>query len=406
MKRYYKKKEFTMIIFMIMIFVFSVFNLNYTLPFFNLVEHTTIEKEIDQTELIINDNVFGKYAFVEAFGYLQNILGKREVNAFEVIKDEDNSLHMQTFQEGPAPIQEVANNSVSMYQYFKEKKMNYMVLLMPDKFIRGKSVIEDGYPYNYANERLDNYSEVLNENQVPYYDIRNLMETSDLSATQLFFNTDHHWRIETAFMAYQNFLDQLKIQYNLDLDPTGFYRNQENYNFITYPSIFLGSLGRKTGSSYAGTDDFTFVYPKFATDFKMTWTLQTSTFTKTGRFEVALANPSYLQHTDVFDAKSDTYAMYLDGNAAFTSIENTQNTGDIKVLFIKDSLSLPFAAFFANTVKQTDLIDPRYYEGDLKEFLMNADYDYVFSSLSASTLQLPYVPSLPIQNTQNIEELL
>lgn len=398
MKFYYLKKEITTILFMTFIFLYSIMNFHHTFPYFEISGKKDVKEVIKQRETIINEQVLGKYAFVETFGYLQNVLGKKEENAFEVIKDKRDMLHLQTFQEGPIDMKQIASNSSSMYSYFKEKGTQYMVLLMPDKYIRGKTVIQEGYPYNYANETLDAYQTQLQQDQVPIYDIRKLLEESSLNEAELFFHSDHHWRIETAFLAFQNFAFQLHAQYGWNLDDTTFYCDKSNYNFITYPSIFLGSLGRKSGSSYVKSDDFTFIYPKFSTDFQMTWTLDDSTFTKTGRFEVALTNPSYLQHQKVFDAKSDTYSMYLDGNAAFTSIINNKDKGDTKVLFIKDSMMMPFAAFFANTVKQTDLIDPRYYKGDFKEFLKQADYDYIFSSLSVSTLQEPFFPNMKVEN--------
>lgn len=392
MKRYDLKKKVTMIIFLLFIGSFSLMNMRYAIPSFRIIDSLSIKENIVQTEAVMNDQVYLKYAFIEGYGYVQNVLYKNEANAFEVIKDKDDVLYLEKFEQAPRDMEEVAQRTIKMNEYLKNHDTNFMTIIMPDKYIRGKTTITEGYPYNYANETLDAYQERLLEHHVSTYDIRPLLETSTLTQDELFFKTDHHWRIETAFLAYQEFLDVFQHQYNVDLDPTGFYRNPDHYNFLTYPSLFLGSLGRKTGSSYAGSDDFTYIYPKYDTNFQMTWTLQDSTFTKTGRFEVALTNPSYLHHRGVFDAKSDTYSMYLDGNAAFTSISNLKDTNQIKVLFIKDSYALPFVAFFANHVKQVDLIDPRYFEGDLTEFMKQADYDYVFSALGVSTLQTQYLP--------------
>lgn len=394
MKRYYRKKTVTMVLFFLFLFSFSTLNMVHSLPYFTIDNQADIKDQIAQAQSVINDKVYGKYAFVEAYGYTQKVLGKKEFNAFEVIKDNDGLLHLQTFASGPSDISEVAQNTVSMSTVLEDKGTQFISLIIPDKYVQGKIDYPNGYPYNFVNETLDAYKDVLLENQVSVYDVREGLERTTLTEAELFYISDHHWRIETAFVAYQRFISYLEANYPATWDEDGYYRDPNNYNMITYFNMFLGSLGRKTGSAFVGSDDFTFIYPKFVTDFTMTWSLEDSTFTKSGRFEVTLANPSYLQHQGVFDAKSDTYSMYLDGNAAFTSIHNELVNNDIKVLFIKDSFALPFAAFFANHVEQTDLIDPRYYQGDLATFLANSDYDYVFSALSASSLQSQYIPGL------------
>lgn len=392
MKRYYIKKQCAMIMFLIFIFFFSVMNFYYAYPALITLETKGTKDHIQQFESTINDQVYMKYAFIESYGFLHKLLDKHEINAFEVVKDQNGSLYLETFENGPRDCEEIIQQTITLETYLKSKGTVFMSILMPDKYMPQMSVFDEGYPYDYVNEQLDNYKTGLQEHNIEYFDIRPALMNSSLSHEELFYKTDHHWRIETAFLAYQHFLDKFQTVYGIDLDSTKYYSDANHYNFITYPSMFLGSLGRKSGSSYAGSDDFTFVYPKFDTNFQMTWSLQDSTFTKTGRFEVTLANPSYLHHTGLFDAKSDTYSMYLDGNAAFTSISNLQDCEPIKVLFIKDSYALPFVAFFANHVKQVDLIDPRYYEGDLTDFIVHSDYDYVFSTLSGSSLRSEYFP--------------
>lgn len=393
MKQFYFKKEITMIIFFLILISFSIVNVIHTWPYLKKQSFTSIANTIEESEGIMKEKLYQKYTFVEGYGYLQKLLLKKEFNGFEIVKDDNNSLYLESYEEKAADLT-AFNQKLKRFQQSLQKQGTTMIsFIIPDKVLEKKVNFPKGYPYNYANETLDAYKQALEDNKIAYIDMRKIVEDSPLTHQQLFYKSDHHWRTETAFMVYQQLINRLKVDYGLDVDPTKELSKKENYNFITYPSIFLGSIGRKSGASYAQADDFTFIYPKYRTNFTMEWMLEGSSFTKNGRFETTLANPSYLNHTKVYDEKSDTYSMYLDGNAAYTSILNHDAPNSMRVLFLKDSYSLPLAAFFANHVLQVDLIDPRYTSEKLEKILNEHTYDLVFCALSASSLQENYLPT-------------
>ena len=99
MERLLAKKRMTAVIFLLFIFFYAGFNIKKEFPI--LVdkieelreEERSMSEMISEIETTINENVYGRYQFIDAYGYIQKALDKKEENAFEVIKDEQGKLH-------------------------------------------------------------------------------------------------------------------------------------------------------------------------------------------------------------------------------------------------------------------------------------------------------------------------
>lgn len=395
MKHYFLKKKLFAVVFCCCMILYPLMSIPSLLPklqeFFK-TNTGSLQETFQSIDGIINENMAGRYDFIEGYGYLQNLLDKHEVNNLEVIQGSDGILYYQDYKNGPADTSEITARIKRLYDYEKQKGTKTVVLLTPDKFIRKKSKLETGSPYNYANETADVYKKQLQSMQIPIVDFRTALENSSQTIDQLVYKTDHHWRIETAFQAFKLFVEEFNAHNTVQLDTQNIARKEENYNFIKYPASFLGSQGRTTGASYHGLDDFTYIYPKFITSFTYEWAYQGSQFTKEGRFEQALTNPRYLQMPAGYDPIHDKYTAYLDGNAGIAKIHNNQVHNGIKVLFIKDSYTLPLAAFFATVCEDIELIDPRYYDQDVETYIRKNTYTHVFVSFSAQSLDPSFFP--------------
>ncbi|MDE6980895.1 MAG: hypothetical protein K2P60_05770, partial [Lachnospiraceae bacterium] len=318
------KKIVTMILFLMCIFLYSAINIKKELPvlqetFEKLDFSQELKKQIQSVESAVNDNVAGKYYFIDAYGYLQRLLGKNEESNFEVVKDTEGKLHYTYFTDKPNDTHEVAKRAANLKKALEgETKVIYV--LPPEKYIKGHTKFDRGLPYPMANEAADLFVEYLKDYDIPCLDLRDSLRTSGLDMTEVFYTTDHHWKIETAFWAASCFDQWMNETFGENIDPEGFYKEKSNYNWITYKEISLGSMGRKTGRYYAGVDDFTLIYPKFETMYTYVNSLQPD-LKYIGRFEEALmATPMIRQSSDPFDA--DMYMSYLYGNPAFSHIEN------------------------------------------------------------------------------------
>ena len=395
MKHYFLKKKMLAVLFCIGILAYPIMSLPSLLPKlkeFSKTNPASWQDTFSSIDGIINENMAGRYNFIEGYGYLQTILGKHEINHLEVISGADGILYYQEYRKGPKDTSEITKRIQRLSAYEKKKGAETLVLLTPDKYIRGKSELIQGAPYNYANETADAYRKQLTTQNIPVIDFRIALENSDKQIDELVYRSDHHWRIETAFSAFTQLVEEFHSLYHISLDPDNQATNKENYNFITYPASFLGSQGRTSGVSYSGLDDFTYIYPKYPTSFTYEWNYQGTSFTKQGRFEQALTNPKYLQTPAGYDPINDKYSSYLDGNAGIAKIHNEQVQNGLKVLFIKDSYSLPLAAFFSTVCEDVELIDPRYYDGDIEDYIRTNTYTHVFVSFSAQSLDPSFFP--------------
>ena len=62
------------------------------------------------------------------------------------------------------------------------------------------------------------------------------------------------------------------------------------------------------------------------------------------------------------------------------------------VLFIKDSLMVPVASFFALGCSKVYMIDPRYYYGNIEDVIRDYAFDYIFVSFSPQNLTEQFFP--------------
>lgn len=403
MKRFFTKKIVTAFLFLLTLFTLAFLNLKVAYP--SLKENVTNylngsgDKLKSLSTLVTNLNnttsnqVFKKYTYIEAYGYMQNLLAKKEINNFEVVKAKDGSLYYTYFTTGPNNVDTLVERMERLKEDASKHGSKVMYVMTPDKYIKGKTEFEKGIPYNYANETADNFLSDLQKKGIDTLDFRQQMKKDGLYTTNSFYKTDHHWTIQTAFWAFTDFVDALQSKYGLQFPHKDLYTNLNNYNQIVYMDSLLGSMGEKEGILYSGTDDFTFIYPKFNTNFSF-YAQDGSDVIKTqGRFEQAITFTSILSgKSNIYDANSDKYFTYMDGNPGFVQITNSNEPKGPKVLFVKDSLIVPAASFFALGCSQVYMIDPRYYSGNVEDVIDKYKFDYVFVSYSPQNLTTQFFP--------------
>ena len=80
---------------------------------------------------------------------------------------------------------------------------------------------------------------------------------------------------------------------------------------------------------------------------------------------------------------SDKYAVFFNSNQSTTKVTGN---GEGKLLIIKDSYAVPFAAFASLRCHNVTLIDPRYYEENIEDFINSEKFDYVLVMFSPDDL--------------------
>lgn len=403
MKRFFAKKEITAILFIGILFTLSFFNWRTT--YATIKEKTEsylastenkcgdLSSFITDVDSTINDQVYQKYYYIEGYGYIQELLGKKEINNFEVVKAKDGTLHYTYFTSGPNQVDTMVERMERLKEAATKVGSKVIYVMTPDKYVTGVTEFEKGIPYNYANETADNFLQTLEKKDINTIDFRKLMQEEKEFAPDSFYVTDHHWKVETAFWAFTKFVDVLEANYGLVFPNKEEYTNLENYNQIVYENSYIGSMGRKEGKLYSKVEDFTFIYPKFETDFYYYAQNGSRDVKAEGRFEQSLAFTSLLSGKgDIYDATNDKYFTYMNGNPGFVEVNNFNEPDAPKVLFIKDSLMVPVASFFALGCSKVYMIDPRYYSGNIEEVIDDYQFDYIFVSYTPQNLTEEFFP--------------
>ena len=390
MQRQFIKKFITTILFIIFLFTFSFLNLYKSyIPLKEAVKKTevsSLREYISSIENTINENIYGKYKFIEGYGYMQKLMGKNEISNFEVVKDTEGKLHFTYFTDKSNPTEDITRNLKDLKDGIENPDKKLIYLMTPDKYIKGHTEFPKGIPYHHNNETADSFLRNLDFYGIDSIDLREGILESGIKGEDLFFNTDHHWKIETSFWGFGQVIKNLNEKYDLNLDENNFYRDINNYNIIKYDNSFIGSMGRKTGKYYTEADDFSLIYPKFKTDYDFYFENSFTEGTLTGRFEEALIAMNPIRKYDVYGIVADKYFSYLYGNQPFAHIKNKENKDGLKVLFIKDSLAVPLISFFSSVCSHVYLIDPRYYKEDILKFINDTELDFVFVSYSPQNL--------------------
>ena len=214
MERLLGKKRWTALLFFILLFAYAFVNAKKELPV--LIETITsfdsdlsASEKINQIDSSINENAMERYAFVDAYGYLQRLLNKNEESNFEVVKDTEGKLHYTYFTTEPQDTSELVERVRNLADAVETKKTKVIYVLPPDKYIRGYTTFAKGIPYHMSNETADGFLAGLEENGIPYLDLRENLSESGRDLSEAFYVTDHHWTIQTAFWAAGELSDWL-----------------------------------------------------------------------------------------------------------------------------------------------------------------------------------------------------
>lgn len=398
MRKLFTIRKITAGIIMTLIFAYALVNIVYSYtPMKEEVLRVMAADEMTMSEKIaainteINEVFFQKNLFIEGYGYLELLLDKDETNQFSIVKDTQGNLHYSYFQTDDVDVVEMGDATVELQEIAEANGSAYFYLMAPSKIVYGYTTFDTGIPIPDENEIMTDYLNYIGDRGVDYLDLRDTLDDSGIAYEDLFYATDHHWTTDTAFWAFTEVVDYLEENYEMDLDPDDYYTDIANYNQVLYENGFLGSLGRETGMAYSGVDDFNLIYPKFSTIYTYSasdaFGAEPVIMETNENFEGSLLDMNvFYENTDLMEIESDKYLSYLYGNYGYAHIDNQTNDTGAKILIIKDSYFVPVAAFLSTVCSEVDLIDPRWYDGDIEQYVADNNYDAVIVAFSAQNL--------------------
>lgn len=258
----------------------------------------------------------------------------------------------------------------------EENGANFLYLAAPIKAYYG------GMPANvedYSKANHDTLVQGLKAQDIPCLDFSTMLHDGS------YYRTDHHWTAATGLQATGAICETLKTNYGFTYDVTR--TDLSAFEIKTYPSWFLGSYGKKTGTFFAkGADDFQLITPKFETDFT-----EQQPFKKLvhkGSFAETLIYTENLEK-DYYGISN--YAAYSGGDFRLQIMKNNLLKEGKKVVLVRDSFACVVSPFLALQTSELHICDVRnysYYVGtkmNMEEYIKQVRPDYVLVLYSGAS---------------------
>ena len=312
-------------------------------PKFSLEELFEGEWQAD-FETYLTDQFVGRDAWVSLYVEAEQAMQKKDVNNV-FFTDDGGMIAMDTKQSVKDTLVE---KNLNRLERFAEKFQEMLgtehtsVMIVPT----AQAVLIEQLPANgqdmiYDQLALLDAAQDRVDEQV-WIDAESVMFTH--KDEYIYYKTDHHWTMNGAFYAYQQWMAQ-KGYKDVQL---------EDYDISVLSEEFLG-----TTYSKAPTND---IVP----DQMLAFTLKDALNEYTLRIDESEEVIEGLYDEKKLSEK-DKYAAYVYGNTAITEIKGGEENGRVLMIY-KDSYSHCFATLAAADFETVYLVDPRYYLFDIWQF--------------------------------------
>ena len=170
----------------------------------------------------------------------------------------------------------------------------------------------------------------------------------------LYYRTDHHWNEKGAYQGYVAIASQV-----LNKIPNAFI-------YTEVSDSFEGTMYSRSGAFWVSPDPIYEIDPDGSD-------LQVSVSYDNGDTVT-----DSLYSTDRLSTK-DQYAYYIDGNHAYVDIKTNMNTNK-KAVIVKDSYAHILMPFLATEYSEIQMVDLRYYRGNVSDLLDDqTDLYFIYS---------------------------
>jgi len=319
-------------------------------------------------------NLRNKGFYINLNGLMARILGQRYVN--ERVKLDNGHL---TYLVEERNITLATTQLTKLFEKQSEDGKAFLFVLAPYQIPKYENILPTGYK-DYGNQNADDLLNALKDNGVPVLDLRDEMRNDGIDHTDAFFTTDHHWTPKTGFWAYTKIVKTL-VNAGAIEPIDSMYTDISNYSIEIYNDFYLGTSGKRTGSYFAGVDDFTVITPMFETDISIK--IPSRDIDARGEFSEIAYDKKRIKK-NVFS--SNPYSAYGHGDRGYKQYRNETAYVDLKVLAIGDSFSLVPFTFLPLVFSTYDQLDMRHYEGNFAEYYSEFDPDIVILLVNPSQI--------------------
>lgn len=337
-----------------------------------------IRKTKDRLESVISDDFQFKTDWININGLFQRCLG------VTILRDPDYTVHKlsngQIMYDLPErDMTKYAGYVEELDDALKEKGIDFLYVQIPFK-IKDDSYMPPGTHGN-GNENADQMVQLLRDKKISTLDLRDDIEAQGLDWTSLFFNTDHHWKPETAFWAADVIMNRISKDHGYEINEALY--DEDNWEKTVYENYMLGSVGRRTGIFYDGLDDFTIYEPKFENDYSFWGSSKKGEDVREGNFHDSMYLWENMEKRADFE--KNTYNTYLGKEYGLFEIKNHLSDNGLRILMIRESFSDALAPFIAVNADEVVGVDLRKYnEKDILELCEEYDINLVMIDYNPS----------------------
>ena len=206
------------------------------------------------------------------------------------------------------------------------------------------------------NKYMDEFFSRLEKIDVEGIDVR-LEFSSAADDVQLYYRTDHHWTMDGAKLAADEFVKNRKLP-------------EKEFELYEVKNDFVGSLAAKSGFTGGKADAIKLAVAKDGLNSAIYYD---DTQKKTSKY-YKMSNLN----------KRDAYTVYGGKNHPLYTIK-TPTSSNRRLLLIKDSYANSMIPFLTQYYREIVVVDPRYYYDDINVTMLTENVNEVLFLYNANT---------------------
>lgn len=305
-------------------------------------------------ESYLSDQFFGRNEWIGMKTVVERSLGRQEINDIYFAKDgyliEKHSGTYTT---------DTAENNIGYLAAFLQNWQEILgtehvkAIIAPNAV----NILKDKLPPFADNSEEQEYLQEIKD-RLPsgsYVDAQAVLE--EHKEEEIYYRTDHHWKTLGARYVYE----QWAAQIGLSILPA------QQYTVEILTEDFLGTIEAKVNCKVE-SDTIEAYYPSKEVPYTVVLNRKEKRDT--------LYDMSYLEGRD-------KYAVFFGGNQPLIECSTQRGSGR-RLLVVKDSYANCFLSFAMQDFDEVDIIDLRYFNESLREYMENGSFTDILVLYNAS----------------------
>ncbi|MBQ6074710.1 MAG: hypothetical protein IJK86_00975 [Lachnospiraceae bacterium] len=298
-----------------------------------------------------SDQIPFREFFTDLKVYADSLAGRNESQG--VYRGRDGYL----IEKMETPDDVVVGRTVDAMRGFAELfPLPQQMILVPNAVSVLKDKLPLWAPTADQNAFAERVAEALDGSGIGFKDLRDTLQIAGLDGVPLYYRTDHHWTTDAALACAPAVLETLGRSFTA------------KGALLPVTAQFSGSLSAKSGLGVRERDTISVWQPEDE--------------------PVILVTDSAGKRASLYSWDglngSDPYTVFLGGNEGLVRIE-TDRIGAGRLLVFKDSYFNCFLPFLLDSFETVDIVDPRYYSGDLLMLMRQNEYDQILYFYNINT---------------------